>query len=61
MDRPGFYVEGKFFHGRGAQANAFAQFRATEYGREVEVKYVDFVTRKVSTVDVCTPRNIKVA
>lgn len=61
MDRPGFYVEGKFFAGRGAQANAFAQFRATEFTREVEVKFVDFVTKQVSTVNVCAPQNIKVA
>lgn len=57
MDRPGFYVERKFFAGRGAQARAFAQFRATEFGREVEVQYVDFVTNKVSVIDVMAPQN----
>lgn len=55
MDRIGFYVDGKFFAGRHAQATSFAQFRANEFGREVEVKYVDH-TKTVSTVDVVVPQ-----
>lgn len=55
MDRIGFYVDGKFFAGRHAQATSFAQFRANEYGRDVEVKYVD-PTKKVSVVDTLVPQ-----
>lgn len=42
MDRSGYYVEGKFFGGKVAQAQAFAQFRADEFGRNVSVQVKDF-------------------
>ena len=42
MERPGYYVEGKFFAGKSAQAIAFAQFRADEFGRNVAVQVRDF-------------------
>lgn len=38
--RPGYYVEGKYFAFREAQAMAFAQFRAGEFGRDVKVEVV---------------------
>lgn len=40
MIRHGYYVEGKFFANRFAQAEAAAQFRATQFGRPVELKYL---------------------
>lgn len=46
MVRFGFYVEGKFFAGKAAQANSFAQFRANEYGRNVNVMFVDYGKNK---------------
>lgn len=42
MDRIGYHVEEKYFGGRAAQAMAFAQFRANEFGREVKVHLIDF-------------------
>lgn len=42
MKRPGFYVAGRFYDlSKRAQALAQATFRATEYGRDVEVIRVD--------------------
>lgn len=37
MTRPGFYVEGKYFAHRLAQATARANFLATEYRRDIAV------------------------
>jgi hypothetical protein len=53
MDRIGFYVEGKYFAGRSAQAISFAQFRANEYGRSVIVQFVDHdkSVRIVNTIE----------
>lgn len=45
MKRLGYYVEGKYFAGRKAQAVAFASFRATEYGRPVDVIFVGDTTQ----------------
>ena len=42
MDRAGYYVEGRYFAGKSAQAIAFAQFRADEFGRNVVVQVKDF-------------------
>lgn len=41
MPRLGFYVEGKYFAGKLHQAVAFATFRAKEYGRSVDVTFVN--------------------
>ena len=40
MTRLGYYVEDKFFGGKAHQASSFAQFRANEYGRPVDVTFV---------------------
>lgn len=55
MERFGHYVEGKFFAGKAAQANAFAQFRANEYGRNVSVQYVDYA-KNVSVIATLSPQ-----
>lgn len=55
MDRFGFYVEGKYFAGKPAQANAFAQFRANEYGRNVDVQHVDYA-KNVNVVATLSPQ-----
>ncbi len=54
MERVGYYVEGKYFSGKAAQAIAFAQFRATEFGREVNVHLKDF-SGEVKVVDTKKP------
>ncbi len=38
MIRHGYYVEGKYFGNKFSQAEAFAQFRATQFGRPVKVE-----------------------
>lgn len=62
MERAGFYVEGKFFGNKSAQAIAFAQFRADEYGRNVDVQVKEFngTIREVGTATPGT-RELQVA
>lgn len=55
MDRFGYYVEGKYFAGRAVQANSFAQFRANQYGRVVNVQHVD-INKNVCIVATLSPQ-----
>lgn len=37
----GYYADGRYFSSKKHQAIAFAKFRANEFGRSVEVTFVD--------------------
>lgn len=41
MDRLGYYVEGRFFHNKVAQAIAYAEHCVRTFGRNVKVYHVD--------------------
>lgn len=60
MDRHGYYVEGKHFGGRVAQAISFAKFRATEFGRPVEVTLIGY-DKSTKIVETCQPEKKQVA
>jgi hypothetical protein len=60
MSRIGYYVEGKFFYHKSAQAIAFAQFRADEFGRDVTVTLKDF-NNEVREVGTASPSVAQVA
>ena len=58
MDRLGYYVEGRYFAGKKYQAIAFAQFRANEFGRNVEVHFHDG-EGSIKSIGISSPNNIE--
>lgn len=60
MARLGYYADGRYFSGKKHQAVAFAKFRANEFGRSVEVTFVDD-TGQSRVIGVAEPENATAA